>query len=313
MELHLLPRLLGKGNSQLAFRAARLEQAESIGVSRTPWSGHRSPLHSINYAKVVNLPVNAAVLEDVRRPGSIFNFALLDWLHDDGQTLLETIFFQDKTTSSRQQKMTRRELEYLVVEFSWKSSAFEGNTYSLLDTELLLTQGVPAKNKTTFETQMIFNHQSAMNFIIEHPELFQRDITFSSVEEIHKCTSYSLGIQTGIRRRPVRISASNYEPLTTPTRLREVADLALRAINGQSNPFIKALLAFSLLPYIQAFEDGNKRVGRMLANAILIHVAGCGISLRKIEAKQLALAYLAFYEFGSLSGLHKILSSELKK
>lgn len=49
----------------------------------------------------------------------------------------------------------------------------------------------------------------------------------------------------------------------------------------------------------------------MLANALLINSIGRGFSLRKIEAKQLALAYLAFYEFNSISALSKILESEL--
>ena len=70
-------------------------------------------------------------------------------------------------------------------------------------------------------------------------------------------------------------------------------------------------MALSLIPYIQPFEDGNKRVGRMLANAILIHSIGCGITFKTIEAKRLALAYLSFYEFNSLQALNKIVRQSL--
>lgn len=49
----------------------------------------------------------------------------------------------------------------------------------------------------------------------------------------------------------------------------------------------------------------------MLANALLIHSIGSGFSLRKVSPKQLALAYLAFYEFNSVAGLSKILKAEL--
>jgi|SRR5690242_8149386 len=38
----------------------------------------------------------------------------------------------------------RRELERFVTEFAWKSSAIEGNTYSVVETELLLSEGKPA-------------------------------------------------------------------------------------------------------------------------------------------------------------------------
>ena len=49
----------------------------------------------------------------------------------------------------------------------------------------------------------------------------------------------------------------------------------------------------------------------MLANAILIHSVGRGFSLRKTDAKELALAYLAFYEFNSIRALSKIFIREL--
>ena len=274
--------------------------------------GVTDPRYSLNYEKVLRQPVNMAVLENIGRPRSTFNFALLDWLLDADDCALAAIFPADKLTAPAHKEMTKRELEYLTVEFSWKSSALEGNTYSLLDTELLLLRGVRAKNKTNFETQMILNHKSAIEFIVEHPELFENGIAFASIEEIHKRIGYNLGIGSGIRRRAVKISASNYEPPTNPAKLRECADAILAAISQQHDPFTKALLALSWMPYLQPFEDGNKRIGRMLANAILIHSVGRGISLRKTDAKRLALAYLSFYEFNSLDALAKILRSELR-
>lgn len=56
---------------------------------------------------------------------------------------------------------------------------------------------------------------------------------------------------------------------------------------------------------------GNKHTGRMLANALLIASSGQGFSLRKVSSRQLALAYLSFYEFNSMSGLSKLLEAEL--
>ena len=273
--------------------------------------GVTNPRYSLNYEQIINQPSNINLLENVSRPESTFNFGLLEWFLDNNHQSLESILASDKLSTARHQEMTNRELEQLTIELSWKSSALEGNSYSLLDTELLLTKGVKAANKTSFETQMVLNHKAAIGFIIEHPELFTKEITFASVEEIHRCIGNNLGIEPGIRKRIVRISASNYEPLTNPIKLRESADSTLAIVNQQSNPFIRALLAFALMPYLQPFEDGNKRIGRMLANAILIHAVGRGISLRNTDSKQLALAYLSFYEFNSLHALAKIFKSEL--
>ncbi len=81
-------------------------------------------------------------------------------------------------------------------------------------------------------------------------------------------------------------------------------------INGA---VLRWFLALALIPYLQTFEDGNKRTGRMLANGILIHSISRGFSLRKLTARQLALAYLSFYEFSSLKALSDLLAAELSK
>ena len=175
----------------------------------------------------------------------------------------------------------------------------------------LLTEGIKAKNRTEFETQMILNHKDAIVFIVENPELFASSITFRTVEELHRIIGRNLGIESGIRKKIVRISASNYEPLSGPRQLREAADTVLSVISRVTNPFARGLLALALIPYLQIFEDGNKRTGRMLANALLITSTGQGFSLRKTDARELALAYLAFYEFNSVKKLSKILDNEL--
>ena len=41
-------------------------------------------------------------------------------------------------------------------------------------------------------------------------------------------------------------------------------------INFKQNFFEKAFLVLLLISYIQAFEDGNKRMARMTTNAILL-------------------------------------------
>ena len=277
--------------------------------------GNNNPTYTINYEKLINFNILDKLLEDENRPESIFNRDLIDWLLKLPEDKLKSLVrnsFDENNISIRSDLMSAKELEHLTIELSWKSSALEGNTYTLLDTQLLLLEGIKAKNKTEFETQMILNHKDAIRFIIENKELFSSDIKFSTVEELHKLIGNNLGIATGVRKRIVKISASNYEPLSNPHSLRENADNILQIINKNNDPYIKALLALSLIPYLQTFEDGNKRTGRMLANAILISTVNKGFSLRKTDARSLAIAYLAFYEFNSLYGLSKILQTELK-
>lgn len=275
--------------------------------------GVNSPTYSVNYEKLVTLDIPEKLLENEDRPTTTLNHDFIEWVSRLEASTLDKLFSNGFTTrtDNADKKMSPRDLEFLTIELSWKSSALEGNTYTLLDTQLLLTEGIKAKNRTEFETQMILNHKNAISFIIENGELFTSQIAFSSVEELHRIIAHNLGIESGVREKIVRISSSNYEPLAGPQQIRENADTILSTISRAKNPFTRALLALALIPYLQGFEDGNKRTGRMLANALLINSVGRGFSLRKTEARTLALAYLSFYEFNSFDALNNILSAEL--
>ena len=276
--------------------------------------GTNNPSYSVIYENLIVAPIADKFVEDEARPESTLNSNIIDWIKTIPEAELEFILGYNKEAykpRATDKKMTAKELEYLTIELSWKSSALEGNTYTLLDTQLLLLEGIKAKNRTEFETQMVLNHKNAISFIIENEDLFKNKIKFSTVEELHRIISNNLGIESGVRKRVIRISASNYVPITNQHTLREYAEKILTIISAIKNPTLKALLALALMPYLQTFEDGNKRTGRMLANAILISSISQGFSLRKITARQLALAYLTFYEFNSLLELSKLLASEL--
>lgn len=271
-----------------------------------------SPKYAPNYGQIIYVDVPAKLFDNEARPVSNYRFSLVDWLYDQTPEQLEKLFNSSSAKINQtEERITTKDLEYLTVELSWKSSALEGNSYTLLDTQLLLTEGIRAKNRTEFETQMILNHKDAISFIIENRELFTDHIEFRAIEELHRKIGNNLGISPGIRKKVVRISASNYEPLAGPQQLREEADKILAIINNAQKPYSRALLALSLIPYLQIFEDGNKRTGRLFANALLISSIGRGFSLRKVDARKLALAYLSFYEFSSMRSLDAILANEL--
>lgn len=288
-----------------------LNRLTELGVAIKKGTNH--PSYSVNYEVLLRTNIPDKLLENEERPESTLNLGFIDWLRSLGDNALNDIFTPNNLSKilHRQASMTAKDLEHLTVELSWKSSALEGNTYTLLDTQLLLVEGVKAKNRTEFETQMILNHKNAVTFIIENKELFEDKLVFSTVEELHRIIGYNLGIEKGVRKKLVKITASNYVPLSNPHQLREYADVVLGVISRANDPFARALLALALIPYLQIFEDGNKRTGRMLANALLIQSIGNGFSLRKVSPKQLALAYLSFYEFNSVASLSKILKAEL--
>ena len=317
--LHILNGNLTAGQISEKLRQVDLRSIQRALVRLTELglvvrNGTNNPTYSVNYEKLVEADISDKLLEDEKRPTSVFHHDFITWLAGLPREQLDRRFggyVDGRAHNKSRLPMPVKDLEYLTVELSWKSSSLEGNTYTLLDTQLLLLEGIKAKNRTEFETQMILNHKNAIAFIVEHKDLFTHKIVFSTLEELHRIIGYNLGIDRGVRKRLVRITASNYEPLASPHQLRENADKALAVISLATNPFARALLALALIPYLQVFEDGNKRTGRMLANAILIHGIGEGFSLRKTDARRLALAYLSFYEFNSAEALSNILQNEL--
>jgi len=203
------------------------------------------------------------------------------------------------------QTLINKEFERIMIEFSWKSSAIEGNTYSLLGTEALIKENLREKNTTEAEAQMILNHKDAFNESIQNREKFLR-LQYSDIEYIHTVLTKKLNISRNIRNLPVGISGSKYKPLDNAYQIKEALQKMTELINRKETFYEKSFLALGLLSYIQAFEDGNKRTARMFSNAILLAFNSIPLSYRIVDVVEYKKASLLFYEINNISYLKKI-------
>lgn len=193
----------------------------------------------------------------------------------------------------------RREIERFVIEFSWKSSRIEGNTYSLLETEVLIKQQKEASGHSKYEAIMILNHKRALDFILSNRNKF-KEINLAKIINLHTILTKDLEVTSGLRNNPVAISGSNYLPLESKKEIELILNKLVNIINNISNPLEKSLVVLVLLSYIQPFTDGNKRTARVLANAILIACDYYPISFRNVEETDYLKALLLFYETNNL-------------
>lgn len=199
----------------------------------------------------------------------------------------------------------QKELERLTIELSWKSSQIEGNTYSLLETERLFKEKQEADNKTKEEAIMLLNHKKVIAYLMDNKNLAKTlDLRF--LEEIHSLLIKDLGVSKNIRSRSVGITGTAYKPLDNDHQIRENLELMCDLINVKDNGFEKALLAIVLISYIQPFEDGNKRTGRMISNALLIADDACPLSYRSVDSLDYKKAMLLFYEQNNLAAFKSI-------
>jgi len=194
--------------------------------------------------------------------------------------------------------LLNKEIERITIELAWKSSQIEGNTYTLLDTEHLIKNGVEARGKTHAEAVMILNHKRAMEYVFTKPKDFAK-LTFRKIEDLHKILMDELGIEFGIRNRKVGITGTKYRPLDNMHQIKEALEQLVKVLNSIKNPIEKAMIAVLMISYIQPFEDGNKRTARILGNALLLASNYCPLSYRSVSEDEYKKAMLLFYEQNS--------------
>jgi Fic family protein len=186
----------------------------------------------------------------------------------------------------------------LLVDLSWASSRLEGNTYTRLDTEQLIRFGQAAAGKDAQETQMILNHKAAIELLIEDAQ----DIGFNvfTVLNLHAILSDNLlpdpASSGRLRQRQVQISGTVFHPLAVPQQIEDLFRLLLAKAEAIADPFEQAFFIMVQLPYLQPFEDVNKRVSRLAANIPLIRHNLCPLSFLDVPERAYVEGLLGIYE-----------------
>lgn len=192
----------------------------------------------------------------------------------------------------------RRILDRLLIDLSWNSSRLEGNTYTLLDTKDLLLRGKRPEGHSSRETQMVLNHKSAIEFIVENATALEYTPAF--IRNIHALLAENLladpAEEGRLRRRPVEISQSSYIPLANPQRIQDAFEVICAKANTIQDPFETAFFVLVHIPYLQPFVDVNKRVSRLAANMIFVRENYYPLSFLDVDRDEYLSAVLSLYE-----------------
>lgn len=205
----------------------------------------------------------------------------------------------------------KKELEILAIDLSWKSGEIEGNTYTLLETEMLLKYRELAEGKNKDDAIMLLNHKDALDFIIAEPD-YLKPLKISRIEDIHSLLIKNLDIEKNIRKRGVGVGGTDYKPLSVHQQIVDAMQQMCDLVDTKENVFEKALLLLILISYIQAFNDGNKRTARIISNAILMEYGYCPLSYRSVKASDYKKAMLLFYEQNNITEFKKIFMNQFE-
>jgi len=225
------------------------------------------------------------------------------------ESILQRLFEMGKTDGEQPAgTFARKIFGRLLIDLSWNSSRLEGNTYSLLETERLFELSLTAEGKDLREARMILNHKDAIEFLIDTAS--DIGINRPIILNLHALLSNDLMADLEacgrLRSIAVGIGKSVYQPLTMPQRIRELFQQIVDTARAIKNPFEQAFFLMVHLPYLQPFEDVNKRVSRLAANIPLIQNNLCPLSFVDVPQQLYVNGLLGVYELNRIELLRDL-------
>lgn len=155
--------------------------------------------------------------------------------------------------------------------FTHNSTAIEGNTLTLSETNYLLFEGVVPSTRSLREVNEVLNHKKAFDFILS----YSGDMTKEFILALHKLIVMNILREDLISQigkyRTVQVFIGN----STPPKPYEVPEKMTNLLKWYSknknkiHPLIVASYFHTEFEKIHPFVDGNGRVGRLLINFIL--------------------------------------------
>jgi hypothetical protein len=294
--------------------SALVERGNLVAQGKTRGRRYRLPIKakpiSSTRGSIPLSPIAESIQFEVTRPIQerqhvSYNRGFLDQYRPNitfylSEAVRKKLFELGKNDVNRPAGTFAREIfNRLLIDLSWNSSRLEGNTYSLLETEKLIELGQAADGKDRKETQMILNHKAAIEFLVETEIPLNR----YSILNLHSLLSDELLRDSAcgsLRSIPVGINDSVYLPLAVPQLISECFDQILETAKAIKNPLEQAFFLMVHLPYLQPFEDVNKRVSRLAANMPLIRANLCPLSFVDVPEQTYINGLVGIYELNRI-------------
>lgn len=168
-----------------------------------------------------------------------------------------------------------------LVEFTHNSTAIEGNTLTLMETKVVLEDGISIGGKALREIYEVINHKKAFRYVKQCvKEGLQLDEIL--IKDIHSLVMENI-IDGGIyRNEEVVISGASHTPPARNEMYIQIknffADLMYKK---DFNPIELAAWTHGEFVRIHPFQDGNGRTARLIMNYQLMSCGFLPISIAK--------------------------------
>ena len=164
--------------------------------------------------------------------------------------------------------------EALDIEYTYESNRIEGNTLTLMETALVVEEGLTISGKSMREHLEAINHQEAIAYIKDIAKS-EEPITERTILQIHALILRGINRENAgcYRTVPVLIAGSRHVPPQPYLIRKQMEDFLLRFQEMEAegiHPIDIAAYLHDELVRIHPFIDGNGRTSRLLMNLYLL-------------------------------------------
>lgn len=192
----------------------------------------------------------------------------------------------------------KRLRDEFMIENTYDSNAIEGNTLTLRETALLISEGITIAEKPIKEHLEVIGHKDAFEYIISLSNKLE-PLTQQVIKDIHSLVLMNDNINRGIYRNvPVAILGSSHTPVLPYMLDKHMEDLLLNyPIQQKQNHIVTCISAFHIeFESIHPFIDGNGRTGRLVLNLELMKAGLLPINIKFTDRKNYYDCFDHYYE-----------------
>ncbi len=196
------------------------------------------------------------------------------------------------------------------IEYTHHSTAIEGNTLTLMETKLVLEDGISVGGKKLREIYEQVNHQKAFRYVktcIGQGCILDEKI----IKDIHAILMENILVGGIYRNVDVYISGAQHTPPSPNEMYRQVKDFYadLTWKGQQMNPIELAAWTHGEFVKIYPFSDGNGRTSRLIMNYQLMANGFVPISIAKENRLDYFNALEAYAVEGSIKSFAEMVAA----
>lgn len=166
--------------------------------------------------------------------------------------------------------------------FIHNSTAIEGNTLTLMETKVVLEDGVAIGGKELREIYEVINHKKAYRYV-KKCIAEKKSLNENIVKDLHAILTENIIVGGIYRNEEVRISGAGYTPPAGNEMYMQIKNFYedLKIKEKELNPIELAAWTHAEFVRIHPFVDGNGRTGRLIMNYQLLKSGYLPVSIAK--------------------------------